>query len=272
MLSHRSSDPFEPACGLLLVGHGSRNRAGNVEFLATAGLVAELAPDMAVEPAFLEFAEPSIHQGFEALVRRGVRRVVVVPVLLFSAGHLQRDIPSAISALSAKYPDVSVETAAHLGCHMALLDLSKSRYDEALPINLRASAESRALVVVGRGSHDPQATAEMFRFVELRRQLTPTASARACFVTMAEPLLDRVLEQVTDQGPKQVVIQPHLLFGGVLLDRVARIVEHHASQHRHIQWVTTGHLGVSKCVAQAILDRASKALADKTHSSPLRSI
>ena len=121
--------------------------------------------------------------------------------------------------------------------------------------------------MVGRGSHDPEATAEMFRFVDLRRQLTPAACAQACFVAMAAPLLDSVLEQVTDMGLKQVVIQPHLLFGGVLLDRVAGIVEHHACKHRNMQWVTTGHLGVSKWVAQAILDRASKALTDKTHEN-----
>ena len=99
---------------------------------------------------------------------------------------------------AARYPDVSVEQAEHLGCHPALLELSKCRYHEALPANSRVSAESIALVMVGRGSHDPEATAEMFRFVDLRRQLTPAACAQACFVAMAAPLLDSVLEQVTD--------------------------------------------------------------------------
>ncbi|HEV3136373.1 MAG TPA: sirohydrochlorin chelatase [Pirellulales bacterium] len=260
MPSHHSRNAIEPACGLLLVGHGSRERRGIDEFLATAALVAELAPNLAVEPSFLEFAEPSIPQGFEALVRRGVDRVGVVPALLFSAGHVQRDIPTAISVLAATYPDVVVEQAEHLGCQAALLELSKQRYDEALSINPPVWSESTGLVMVGRGSHDPEATAEMFRFVELRRQLTPVASARTCFVAMAEPPLESVLDEMTGKGLKQVVVQPHLLFGGVLVDRIGRTVEHFARKHPHIQWVTTGHLGVSKCVAEAILYRATRAL------------
>ncbi|MBI3838860.1 MAG: sirohydrochlorin chelatase [Planctomycetia bacterium] len=261
MPPHHPRNAIEPACGLLLVGHGSRERAGNDEFLATARLVAELAPDWAVEPSFLEFAEPSITPGFEALVRRGVRRVVVVPVLLFSAGHMQRDIPAAISAVAVKYPGVSVRQAEHLGCHAELLALSKLRYDEALSMVPPASAEPTALVMVGRGSRDSQATAEMFRFVELRRQLTPVADARACFVAMAAPSIESILAQVIESAAKRVVVQPHLLFGGVLLDRIGEIVERRARQYPQKQWITTQHLGLSRLIARAILDRASCAQA-----------
>jgi len=41
---------------------------------------------------------------------------------------------------------------------------------------------------------------------------------------------------------------------------MGRVVERYAERCRHVQWLTTGHLGPSPLVAQAILDRATAAL------------
>ncbi len=183
-------------CGLLLVGHGSRDPEGVEEFLATVRLVAQGAAGRPAEPCFLEFARPTIAEGFATLARRGVRTVVVVPTLLFSAGHVQRDIPAAVAAIAADYPNLSVEQTEHLGCHEALVELSKLRYFEALAGLRSMSAQETALVMVGRGSHDAQATAEMLHFVELRRLAASAAHIYASFIAMADPPLEHVLAQV----------------------------------------------------------------------------
>jgi sirohydrochlorin cobaltochelatase len=242
--------------GLLLVGHGSREALGVEEFLATARLAARMAPDLAVEPCFLEFAAPTIADGFRSLAARDVRRVTVVPVLLFSAGHAQRDIPAAVAAVAANCPAIAVEQSEHLGCHEALLAASQSRYDEALAGYPHMAAEETMLVMVGRGSHDLLATAEMLDFTRLRHHRTPVATARAAFIAMADPLLESVLDEVASSACQRVVIQPHLLFGGVLLDRMRELVERYAWRHPHVQWVTAAHLGPSELLVQAILDRA----------------
>jgi sirohydrochlorin ferrochelatase len=75
-------------------------------------------------------------------------------------------------------------------------------------------------------------------------------------VAMAEPRLETVLEEVACLPVRRVVVQPHLLFGGVLLDRVAAIVSEYAERYPGIQWATAAHLGPSKLVAQAALGRA----------------
>jgi sirohydrochlorin ferrochelatase len=195
---------FEPGgfprdVGLLLVGHGSREAFGRVEFLAVARRVAALAGDCAVEPCFLEFAAPSIAAGFQALAQRGKRRIVVVPVLLFSAGHAQRDIPAAVAAAAAEHSGIAVEQCRHLGCHEAILALSRQRFDEATA-HLQPAIDRTALVMVGRGSHDAEATAEMRRFVELRAADTPWHRVFTSFVTMAEPSYVDALAEAADCG------------------------------------------------------------------------
>jgi sirohydrochlorin cobaltochelatase len=246
--------------GWLLVGHGTREPRGLQEFLATAALVAQRATALAIEPCFLEFAQPTIDAGFRALVERGARRVVVVPALLFAAGHARRDIPAAVAAVAAEYPEVLVEQTEHLGCHETVIGLSKARYDEALAGEPRVPDEQTALVMVGRGSHDASATAEMRQFVEIRRAQTPRAHAQACFVAMAEPSLPGALDAVARLGVQRVVVQPHLLFGGALSQRIESVVDGHARKHPQIQWLTTACLGPSPLLAEALWQRASALL------------
>jgi sirohydrochlorin ferrochelatase len=243
--------------GLLLLGHGTREAIGIREFHETVELVARLRSDQPVEGCFLELAEPSIAAGFRTLASRGGRRITVVPVLLFAAGHAERDIPQAVAAVAAEFPTIGVEQCPHLGCHDALLALSQTRYQKA--IAGRPTADKTALVMVGRGSHHAGATAEMHEFVRRRVALTPGVEVRTAFVAMAEPPLEQVLKDLAGSDCTRVVVQPHLLFGGVLLDRIAATVADFARRHPDRDWVVAPHLGPHALLAQAIASRAAGA-------------
>ncbi len=114
--------------------------------------------------------------------------------------------------------------------------------------------------MVGRGSHDAEATAEMQRFVALRAAETPLEATELGFVAMAEPRLEEVLKDAADHAARRIVVQPHLLFGGVLLDRIGQMVAQQARQRPDKDWLTTAHLGPSHLVARAILSRARQML------------
>src|SRR5688500_8451642 len=88
------------ALGYLLVGHGTRDAIGQAEFLQLAKLVAERA-SVPVEPCFLELAQPTIEEGLQRLAQRGVQRVLIIPLLLFTAGHAKQDVPEAVAAFAA---------------------------------------------------------------------------------------------------------------------------------------------------------------------------
>src|SRR5690606_655117 len=89
--------------GLLLVGHGTRSAAGTAEFRRTVGQVAALRPDWAVAGGFLELAEPTIPAAIDALAKQGVKRLIVMPLLLFAAGHARRDIPREIELAATRH-------------------------------------------------------------------------------------------------------------------------------------------------------------------------
>ena len=242
--------------GLLIVGHGTRDPAGQAEFLELAQAVAERFPAWAVEACCLEFAEPTIAQGLARLVARGAsERITIAPLLLFAAGHAQADIPQAVAREAANYPRLSLRQAAQLGVHSALIELSRRRFEQALAGLSPIAAEETLLVFVGRGSRDAAANAELARFARLRWEACPTGGLETCFASMAEPSLEHSLAWAAGLSFRRVVVQPHLLFRGELLARINRTVAGFADEHPQIEWTVAPHLGPDKLAAEAVAER-----------------
>jgi len=257
--------------GLLLVGHGTRDVEGQNEFIQTACSVAGLLGRMAVEPCFLELAEPTIDVAIERLAAQGIRRLSVMPLLLFAAGHAKRDIPQAVGHAIRKIRLIDrLEPHAErpfaqlppLGCHAKLLELSSLRFAEAVANRPAVAPEDTALVMVGRGSRDEDATAEMFSFARQRGERSPVDPVETCFVAMAEPPLGDCLERMAASDFRRVVIQPHLLFGGQLLARISDIVVQFARRHPDTEWVVARHLGPHALLDAAIVDVVTTELRD----------
>lgn len=238
--------------GLLLIGHGTQNRQGTAEFEQLARLVESALPHDEVQPAYLEFHEPTIRDGITRLLERGVTSITAVPVLLFSAGHAKRDIPDELKRAAVESGFGQIDQAAHLGCHPTLLRLSANRFREAL--GQPASGDTVG-ILVGRGSLDDSATAEMLRFVALREEEDPGIPLRVGFLAMAAPPLEEVAEQVSAMDCRQVVVQPHLLFHGKLLDRVQTLVEDMNRRQSKQHWIVAQHLQPVREVADVIVDR-----------------
>jgi sirohydrochlorin cobaltochelatase len=208
---------------VLLVGHGTRDLAGQQEFLSLAGLARDRLADARVQPAFLELAEPSIAAGLAALNLRSHERLIVVPVLLFAARHVKRDIPEAIGeVLCSKTPPLPIDVvyAPHLGCDPELLQLSAERFWQAYHALGTPPLEKCFSLFVGRGTSDEDAIDEVRRFTQLRHQATPTGASRLCFVAAHPPSLLVTLRELETHSPGVLIVQPHLLFQGHVLQQI----------------------------------------------------
>jgi sirohydrochlorin cobaltochelatase len=262
-----------PKLGILLVGHGTASETGTAQFFQLAGQLAERLSSMPVEPAFLELRQPDIRAAVCRLIERGGTHLLTMPLLLFAAGHAKRDLPQAVqSAVNG----LRVIQAEHLGCHHALVDLSRRRFRE-LAANLPpVPAERTALVLVGRGSNDESATAEMHDFARLRHELEAANDIFVGFLAMAHPLLNDLLPQVAAQGFQRVIVQPHLLFEGELADNLRQTVSEIGKKHPHQQWLVAPLLadsqdsptGGNEFLLRAIKDRIDEAAIRVVASRP----
>ena len=92
--------------GVMLCGHGSRDDQAIREFTHFAQEFAKIQPEYPISSGFLEFAQPVIRQGVEALKESGVNYIFALPIMLFAAGNVKNDIPSGLQECSSHHPEI----------------------------------------------------------------------------------------------------------------------------------------------------------------------
>lgn len=119
---------------LVVVDHGSRNAHSNASLEIVAREIAALAGDryVAVLPAHMELATPSIADAFDAAVAAGATFVVVAQYFLAPGRHSAVDVPRLSADAAARHPGLGHAVAASLGPHVALCGLVLDRAAEAL--------------------------------------------------------------------------------------------------------------------------------------------
>ena len=119
---------------IIIVDHGSRRGESNDVVEEVAARFAATYPHTfpVVEPAHMELAEPSIATALARCIKRGARRVVVMPFFLAPGKHWNEDIPRLVKDANKHFPDVQTTIAAPLGIDDLLLRLVAQRINERL--------------------------------------------------------------------------------------------------------------------------------------------
>jgi sirohydrochlorin cobaltochelatase len=243
----------------MLVGHGTRDEEGTRQFFSLGRQLAEQLHPLDVRPCLLEFQVPTLQEAWHELVERGVSSVHVAPLLLFAAGHAKSDIPSIIERCRRETPDVTWDQSKPLSRHPSLIELACRRI-RGLADSSRWG-EPTALVMVGRGSHDPCAQADMRVLTELVAHRLGIRSAFTAFYAMADPCLPDVLDRVGRSGRfGRVLVYPHLLFAGRLYQAIGKQVDDALRRHPSIDFALSRYLGPDPLVVRAIAARIGQAI------------
>ena len=251
-----------PETGVVVVGHGTANPVGAAETKRVVAQVDAILPNIPVELGFLEVIEPTIEMALGRLAAQGCKRVVALPILLFSAGHAKQDVPQSLREAAARY-GLSVTQADPLGLHGGIINLARQRFYEAMEGLAPIHGGSEALIVIGRGSSDATASHQLWRFVRSTySSLVCVAKHRFAisFVAAARPTMPEAVDQVmlgaNGRLPvKRVVLHPHLLFHGHVENQVEGHLEKMRSRFPSVEWVKVSRLGAAPEVAEALVDR-----------------
>ena len=261
--------------GVLLVGHGTRDQRGTDEFFQLGEqLTAELDEHAIVAPCLLEFQKPTIAEAWRYLVDKQCVQVVVAPLLLFAAGHAKSDIPGEVESArqATKSRSVDVVSCRPISRQAAIIDAIRERVRQCAGDSVE-SPKRTAIVMVGRGSRDVCASADMrlLSEVALRGRDSRTGSRLAdelaigsdglltTFYAMAEPRLPDTLAQVAEtDGYDRILVHPHLLFSGRLYDAIKRQVDEAAGRFPGVEFRVSDYLGPTREVARSIAGRIAE--------------
>ncbi len=206
---------------ILFVGHGSKDPEGNEELAQFAKRMTKGLKTDIIEICFLEFAEPDLPQGIERCVARGAQKIVVVPMMLFAAGHAKVHIPMAILQAKRRFPEVTFQYKRAIEVEERVLPILKQRLAS---FQTKIGVET-AIVLVGRGSRAREANSDLLKIARLLWEEIPVHWVEVAFMGVTEPLFHEGMERCIKLGAKNIIVLPYFLFTGILIKRMQRFTE-----------------------------------------------
>ena len=165
---------------VIVLAHGSKVATGNDGLFKIVEMLKVTNNWNSVEAGFLQLAEPCLDDVIEKVVSEGAKRVVIIPLLLFSGNHVRKDIPLEIDSHRAKHSDVEFLYAENLGPDERIAQIATDRINDVLKKNSNHNL------------NDGQGGGQEFRYSYIN---DPDAIVKESFDT-----IDKLLEIIGTEG------------------------------------------------------------------------
>lgn len=241
---------------VMVCGHGSRDTDAIREFDAMVAALRARLPGRTVGSGFLEFARPVIRESLDALKAQGARTIHALPAMLFAAGHVKNDLPWEINSWAAENPDVKIEFARDLAVDLKLLEAAKTRIEEAEAKAARPATRAETLlVVVGRGTNDPDANSNVAKIARMLWEGMGFGWATVAYSGVAHPRTNECLSRAVRMGFRRIVVFPYFLFDGILVKRIYDQTNEVAALNGDVEFLKAGYLSDHPNVIATFLER-----------------
>jgi precorrin-8X/cobalt-precorrin-8 methylmutase len=219
-----------------------------------------------LQHGYLEFSRPTIEEAVQASIAAGARRLVMVPVLLFAATHAKNDMPSELLALQQAFPEVEFYFGAAMDLHPRLLRLAQQRIVEAeARAGQHVKRADTCLVVVGRGTSDPDANSEISKLCRMLEEGMGFGTSVVGYSGTAKPLVADALRMASRLGYPRIIVMPFMLFDGVLVKRIYAAADTLAARHPEMEVLKTHYMGAHPDLVEVFLERAEEGIRGRAH-------
>ncbi|MGE6379434.1 sirohydrochlorin chelatase [Peribacillus muralis] len=201
---------------ILYICHGSRVKEASAQAIDFIKVCMKSQSNQIQEYCFLELEAPSIEEAYERCIRQGATSIVAIPLLLLTAVHAKHDIPIILDKMKRQYPAVTLKYGRPIGVSDEMVDILVERLEET---NEKVTEDS-LILLVGRGSSDPDVKRDLGQLADLLRNRLPKSQVQECYLTVATPSYVEALEMADESQANKVFIIPYLLFTGILMQSI----------------------------------------------------
>jgi sirohydrochlorin cobaltochelatase len=226
---------------IVLMAHGSRDAEGANEFLTFASRLASRIA-RPIYPGFLELSDPPIVSAIDEAVQAGASTIIAIPWLLLGAGHAKNDMPTAIQWARQRHPQVVIRYGTPINVQPELLAILADRL-AAIDPDKGLGSPATAVLLIQRGSSDPEANAEVYRAARLLWEGRNYRTIEVAFSGVTSPTVSEGLQRCLVYAVSRVLVVPYFLYTGILVKRISQTVAEMAIMHPQCEFRVAQHLG-----------------------------
>jgi sirohydrochlorin cobaltochelatase len=183
--------------------------------------------------------------------------------MLFAAGHAKNDIPSVLNTYTAE-TGLRIDYGRELGVDLNMINAASARVRACLDQAQALPASDTLLVVVGRGSSDPDANSNVAKVTRMLVEGFGFGWGETLYSGVTFPLVEPGLRHVVRLGFKRIVVFPYFLFSGVLVSRIYAHIERVAADHPELEFLRAGYLNDHPLVIETFKERVEDVLRGDT--------
>jgi precorrin-8X/cobalt-precorrin-8 methylmutase len=256
----KKMDALPDDYAICLVGHGTQDKKGINEFLALSSKFKDREPDRIIECGFLDHAKPTFEEAIAKCVQDGINNLVVIPGLLISASHAKKDIPDRVLKMTHKYPSLNIKYGRPLGIHPKILRVCCERIETAESNSTSNTSRSDTLLItIAHGSSDPDTNSTTAKVSQMLLKSMEFGGSETRFIGTNQPLLAEALETSIKKGFKRIIVFPYFLFNGILIQKIASIVDDIQKKHPEVEFLKAQYLSHHELIIDVFMERAREA-------------
>jgi sirohydrochlorin cobaltochelatase len=227
--------------GILIIGHGSREEKSNIEFESWVAEYQKYRKDDVIRFGYVELSQPDMKDALLELASIKTR-IVLIPLFLFTSGHLKNDIPLLIHQIKPQYPEHQFLVSSAIGIKPEMIQILLNRVSQFMSQS-REEQKSTGVIVIGRGSSDVDANGDFYKLVRFFEEGNSYSFVLPAFIGITRPSFEDALERAARLRPDRLLVVPYFLFGGRLIQKIHRITHEFSTQYSWIKTAVTPYIG-----------------------------
>jgi precorrin-8X/cobalt-precorrin-8 methylmutase len=260
-----TDDRLPDSYAICLIGHGSRDPEGTQEFMTLSQKLRERKFCKIVESGFLEFSKPTAAEALSACQRNGVNNIILLPSILFSGEHTQRDVPRTVGEVFQNHPETNLFFAKPLATQSKVFEACQKRIEEEEKNSSKSFSRPKTLLMtIGHGSRDPAFNSEVEKNLSQLGEKMGFGKTITCFAGSSQHYLERMQEKFSPKGFRRIILLPFFLFSGVWVKRVHTLTETFQSKYPDTEILKIPCLSHHALIIDALIQRARESVSKKS--------
>lgn len=215
-----------------------------------------------VQAAYLEDAEPSVGESIQnGIAEYQPQHIIILPLFLGASAAKKNNVWQIIAAAQERWADVAFYYGKPLGAHPGVI----AAYSQLLT---NYEAGYTALLVIGRGSRDPESNQDVYQMARLLWENFQSPVLEVAFTGAANPDIETAAQWCLQTGLKRILATPYLLYDQPLYEAIQGRIEKIQSAYPDAEIAITPRIGIHDGIVEAISQRYQEAWKSLTSKSP----